>query len=108
MEAIFNKIKNYIQNSKNRGIGLVFFSLKVKNSIPRNRVRQQSKTITVEATIFAFGFSKKYDISLLSIECRVLDRCRAFDRLACVDAHLCSGKLIIKNWIRMQWNALMS
>ncbi len=36
----------------------------------------------------AFGFSKKYDLSLLSIEGRVLDRCRAFDRLVSVDAHL--------------------
>ncbi len=45
--------------------------------------------IEVEGTIFAFGFSKKYDISLLSIECRVLNRRQAFDRLACVDAHLC-------------------
>ncbi len=33
-------------------------------------------------------FSKKYDISLLLIEGPVLDRCRAFDRLASVDAHL--------------------
>ena len=39
--------------------------------------------------IFAFGFQKKYDLSLLLIEGRVLDRCRAFDRLASVDAHLC-------------------
>ncbi len=46
--------------------------------------------IEVEGTIFAFGFSKKYDISLLSIECRVLDQRRAFDRLACVEAYLCS------------------
>ncbi len=38
--------------------------------------------------IFAFGFSKKYELSLLSIEGRVLDRCRSFDRLASVDAHL--------------------
>jgi hypothetical protein len=35
------------------------------------------------------GFSKKFDLSLLSIECRVLDRFRAFDRLVSVDAHLC-------------------
>jgi hypothetical protein len=69
-------------------MGLDFFSLKVKNLIPRNRVRQRSKTIAVEGTIFAFGFSKKYDLSLLSIESRVLDRCRAFERLACVDAYL--------------------
>jgi hypothetical protein len=40
--------------------------------------------IEVERTIFAFKFSKKYDLSLLSIEGRVLDRCR----LASVDAHL--------------------
>jgi hypothetical protein len=60
----------------------IFFSLKVKNLIPRNQVRQRSKTIAVEGMIFVFGFSKKYGISLLSIECRVLDWCRAFDRLA--------------------------
>jgi hypothetical protein len=47
--------------------------------------------IEVEGTIFAFEFSKKYDLSLLSIEGRVLDRCRAFDRLASVDAQLCTG-----------------
>jgi hypothetical protein len=45
--------------------------------------------IEVEGTIFAFEFSKKYDISLLSIKCRVLDRCQAFHQLASVDAHLC-------------------
>jgi hypothetical protein len=39
-------------------------------------------------TIFAFGFSKKYDLSLILIEGRVLDRCRAFDQLVSVDAHL--------------------
>jgi hypothetical protein len=44
--------------------------------------------IAVGGTIFAFGFSKKYDLSLLSIEGLVLDLCRAFDRLASVDAHL--------------------
>ncbi len=31
--------------------------------------------------IFAFVFSKKYDLSLLSMEGRVFDQCRAFDRL---------------------------
>jgi hypothetical protein len=62
--------------------------LKVKNSIPRNRDRQRSKLIEVEGTIVAFEFSKKYDLSLLSIEGRVLDQCRAFDRLVSVDAHL--------------------
>jgi hypothetical protein len=45
--------------------------------------------IAVEGTILAFGFFKKYDLSLLLIEGRVLDRCRAFHRLASVDAHLC-------------------
>ncbi len=39
--------------------------------------------------IFSFGFLKKSDLSLLSIECRVLDRCCAFDWLVSVDAHLC-------------------
>jgi hypothetical protein len=67
----------------------MFFSLKVKNSIPRNRDRQRWTKIAVEGKIFAFGFSKKFDLSLLSIECQVLDRCRAFDRLVSVDAHLC-------------------
>ncbi len=70
----------------------MFFLLKVKNSFPRNRYRQRSTKIAVEGKIFAFGFSKKYDLSLLSMECRVLDRCRAFDRLASVDAHLWWGK----------------
>jgi hypothetical protein len=46
--------------------------------------------IVVEGTIFAFGFLKKYNLSLLSIEGRVLDRCRAFDRLVSVDTHLWS------------------
>ncbi len=45
--------------------------------------------IEVEGTIFAIKFSKKYDLSLLSIEGWVLDRFRAFDRLTSVDAHLC-------------------
>jgi hypothetical protein len=38
----------------------------------------------VEGTIFDIGFSKKVDISLI----RILDRCRAFDLYARVDAHL--------------------
>ncbi len=42
----------------------------------------------VEGTIFAFDFLKKYDLSLLSIEGRVLDQCREFDRLVSVNAHL--------------------
>jgi hypothetical protein len=29
--------------------------------------------------IFAFSFSKKYDLSLLSIEYRVFDQCHALD-----------------------------
>jgi hypothetical protein len=66
----------------------MFFSLKVKNLIPRNRDRQQSTKITADGKTFAFGFSKKYDLSLLSFECRVLDQCRAFNRLVSVDAHL--------------------
>ncbi len=49
----------------------------------------QYRNNDLEGKIFAFGFSKKYDLSLLSIECRVFDRCRAFDRLVSVDAHLC-------------------
>jgi hypothetical protein len=51
-------------------------------------IDNDGETITVEGTIFAFGFSKKYDLSLLLIEGLVLDRCQAFDRLASVDAHL--------------------
>jgi hypothetical protein len=66
----------------------MFFSLKVKNSIPRNRYCQRSTKIAVEGKIFAFGFWKKSDLSLLSIECQVLDRVCAFDRLVSVDAHL--------------------
>jgi hypothetical protein len=45
-------------------------------------------TIAVEGTIFAFGFSKQYDLSLLPTTGRVFDRRRAFDRFAIVDAHL--------------------
>jgi hypothetical protein len=41
--------------------------------------------------MFAFGFSKKHNLSLLLIEGWVLDQCRANERLACVDAHLCLG-----------------
>ncbi len=43
----------------------------------------------VEGTIFEFSFSKKYYLSLHSIEGQVLDRCRAFDWLVSLDAHLC-------------------
>jgi hypothetical protein len=68
--------------------GTMFFSLKVKNSIPRNRDRQRSTKIAVEGTTFAFGFSKKYYLSLLLIKGWLLDRWRAFDRLVSVDAHL--------------------
>jgi hypothetical protein len=60
-------------------------------TIPRHRDQQRLTAIAVEGTIFAFGFSKNYDLSLLSIEGRVLDRYRAFDRLASVDAHLWGG-----------------
>ncbi len=35
-----------------------------------------------------FGFLKKDDLLLLPIEGRVFNRRRAFDRFACVDAHL--------------------
>jgi hypothetical protein len=72
----------------------MFFSLKVQNSIPRNRDRQQSTKLVVEGKIFAFGFSKKYDLSLLSVEGRVLDRCWAFDRLVSVNAHLWSQVIL--------------
>jgi hypothetical protein len=67
----------------------MFYSLKVKNMITRNRDRQQWTKIAVEGKIFAFGFSKKDDLSLLSMECPVLDWGRAFDQLVSVDAHLC-------------------
>ncbi len=42
--------------------------------------------IKVEGMIFGFGFSKKFDLSLLSTLGRVLDGCRAFDLFAGVDA----------------------
>jgi hypothetical protein len=61
--------------------------------------------IAVEGMIFAFGFQKKYDLSLLLIEGRVLDRCRAFDRLASVDAHLCALQGPV-GWSR-KWNFLL-
>jgi hypothetical protein len=53
--------------------------------------------IAVEGTIFAFSFSKKYDLSLILIEGRVLDRCQAFDRLASVDAHARSSQQTVQN-----------
>ncbi len=72
MEEIFNNIKNYvlvngscslprsyIQTFRKIEVQVsIFFSLKVKNSIPRNWVRQRSKTIVVEGMIFAFVFRK--------------------------------------------------
>jgi hypothetical protein len=57
----------------------MFFFIESENLIPRNQYRQRWIKIVVEGKIFAFGFSKKYDLSLLSIESRVLDWCRAFD-----------------------------
>jgi hypothetical protein len=65
----------------------MFFSLKVKNFIPRNQDRQRSTKIAVEGKIFAFGFLKKYELSFLLIEGRALDQCQAFDQLVSVDAH---------------------
>jgi hypothetical protein len=48
-----------------------------------------SYSVYCKGFVFALGFSKKYDLSLLLVVGRVLDRCRAFDRrLASVDAHL--------------------
>jgi hypothetical protein len=44
--------------------------------------------IEVEGTIFDFGVSKKFDLSLLWIEGWIVDQCRAFDLYASVDAHL--------------------
>jgi len=44
--------------------------------------------IAIEGTIFAFGSSKKYDLSLLPTSGRVFDHCRVFDLFASVDAHL--------------------
>jgi hypothetical protein len=67
----------------------MFFFIESEKFDPRNRDRQRSTKIAVEGKIFAFGFSKMYDPSLLSIKGRVLDRCWAFDRLVSVDAHLC-------------------
>jgi hypothetical protein len=67
---------------------MLFYIESVKGD-PYNQDRQRSTKIAVEETIFAFGFSKKYDLSLLSIKGRVLGRCRAFDQLVSVDAHLC-------------------
>jgi hypothetical protein len=55
----------------------MFCSLKVKNLIPRNRDRHLSTMIEVEGTISLPSVKKKIDLSLLLIECRILDRCRA-------------------------------
>ncbi len=74
---------------KNLGIGRDVFFIESEKFDPRNCDRQQSTKIAVEGKIFAFSFSKKSDLSLLSIECRVLDWCHAFERLVSVDAHFC-------------------
>jgi hypothetical protein len=55
----------------------MFCSLKVNNLIPRNRDRQLSTMTEVEGTIVAFSLKKKLYLSLLLIECQILDRCRA-------------------------------
>ncbi len=63
-------------------------------------INKGSTTIVVEGMIFASGFSKKYDLSLLSIKGRVLDWCRAFDRLASIDAHLWPvQKIFVLPWL---------
>jgi hypothetical protein len=48
------------------------------------------KSIEVEVSIFAFGFLKKIWYFTHSIECREFDWCRVFNRLACVNTHLCT------------------
>jgi hypothetical protein len=89
-------------------MGCDVFFIKSENLIPRNRDRQRSTKIAVEGKIFAFVFSKKSDISFLSIECRVLDRCRAFDRLVSVDALPTSGvhPLLDAQWLSVCQNFL--
>ncbi len=67
---------------------MFFFIESVKIDPYRDSDHQPSTKIAVVGTIFAFGFLKKYNLSLLSIEGRALDRCRAIDRLVSVDAHL--------------------
>jgi hypothetical protein len=47
--------------------------------------------VEVQGTIFDFSFSKKFDFSLFSTLGRALDRWRAIDLFASVDAHLCCG-----------------
>ena len=42
--------------------------------------------IEVEGTIFDFGFSKKFDLSLISTLGWVLEQCRAFNLFESVDA----------------------
>jgi hypothetical protein len=53
--------------------GTMFLTLKVFKSL-RHQDRQQLTTIAVEGTIFAFGFSKKYNLSLLPTSGRGFDR----------------------------------
>ncbi len=93
---IFNEIQGLMPAElgkdlwKSRGIGrYVFLHWKCKSRSLDIVIKQRSTKIAVEGMIFDFGFSKKYDLSLLSIEGWVLDWCRAFDGLASVDAHLC-------------------
>jgi hypothetical protein len=75
----------------------VFYSESVK-VILQHQDRQRLTTIMVEGTIFAFGFSKKYNLSLLPTSGPVFNRCGAFDRFASVDAHL---------WDEEEWTGLM-
>ncbi len=57
----------YLRPLGRQGVeGTMIFFIESKNLIPRNRDCQRSTKIAVEGTIFAFGFLKKYDLSILS------------------------------------------
>ncbi len=52
-------------------------------------------TIAVEGTFFAFGFSKKYDLSLLSIKGRVLDRGDLFLQMPIISYQMEGGGMAV-------------
>ncbi len=71
----------------------VFTSLHLKSPVHVHRLRNRitwskflTKLTNFEKSVFQFFGKIRYVIH--SMECRVFDQCRAFDRLACVDAHL--------------------
>ncbi len=59
----------------------MFFYIESVKVDPQTSDQQRSTTIAVEGTIFAFGFSKKYDLSLLSNEGHTVKKLRSLNLL---------------------------